>query len=281
MALCMMGAISSLYAQTDKGTLMGSLESNNIYYVKDSKLGTGSVNPDDHFGSNSYLKLDYMRGKFSAGVQLEGFLPALQGYDYATYGNGKRALLGSKYVSWQDEDFGFRVGDIFEQYGSGLVFRGYKGRALGLDNSVEGVQGRYNYKGYVGISALYGRPRLYLDYANSSVRGADLNVSLWPMQLIWVWSCQKLVNVQALEPMVRWCWILCGLGCWWWWCVCVCVCVCVCGWVVAVWWVGGGGGGGGWWWWMLCVGGRWLVVGWVTVAWVGGGGGGGGGVGAQ
>ena len=178
MALCMMGAISSLYAQTDKGTLMGSLESNNIYYVKDSKLGTGSVNPDDHFGSNSYLKLDYMRGKFSAGVQLEGFLPALQGYDYATYGNGKRALLGSKYVSWQDEDFGFRVGDIFEQYGSGLVFRSYEDRTLGFNNSVEGVQGRYNYKGYVGISALYGRPRMYLDYANSSVRGADLNVSL-------------------------------------------------------------------------------------------------------
>lgn len=173
-----MGAITSLYAQNDKGTLTGSLESNNIYYVKDSKLGSDAANPDDHFGSNSYLKLDYMRGKFSAGVQLEGYLPALQGYDYATYGNGKRAILGSKYVSWQDENFGFRVGDIFEQYGSGLVFRSYEDRTLGFNNSIEGVQGRYNYKGYVGISALYGRPRLYLDYAESSVRGADLNLAL-------------------------------------------------------------------------------------------------------
>lgn len=69
-ALCMAGAVSSLYAQ-DKGVLTGSLESNNIYYVDDSKLGNSAANPDDHFGSNSYLKLDYMKGKFSAGIQLE------------------------------------------------------------------------------------------------------------------------------------------------------------------------------------------------------------------
>lgn len=81
-----------------------------------------------HFGSNNYLKLDYSYGKFSAGIQLEGFLPALQGYDYAVYGNGKRTLLGAKYVSWQDENFGFRAGDIYDQYGSGLVFRSYEDR---------------------------------------------------------------------------------------------------------------------------------------------------------
>ena len=70
--------VGTLYAQSDKGTLMGSLESNNIYYVKDNKLDpSSSANPDDHFGSNSYLKLDYTKGRFSAGVQLEGFLPPL------------------------------------------------------------------------------------------------------------------------------------------------------------------------------------------------------------
>ncbi|MCI5743950.1 MAG: DUF6029 family protein [Bacteroides sp.] len=176
-ALCMAGAVSSLYAQ-DKGVLTGSLESNNIYYVDDSKLGNSAANPDDHFGSNSYLKLDYMKGKFSAGIQLEGFLPALQGYEYATYNNGKRTLLGSKYISWQDDNFSFRVGDIFEQYGSGLVFRSYEDHTLGFNNSIEGVRGAYNYKNWVEVSALYGRPRLYLDYAESAVRGGNLNVSL-------------------------------------------------------------------------------------------------------
>lgn len=167
--------------RNNKGTLMGSLESNSIYYVKDNGLDpSSSVNPDDHFGSNNYLKLDYMKGRFSAGIQLEGFFPALQGYDYATYGNGRKAILGSKYVSWQDDMYGFRVGDIFEQYGSGLVFRSYEDRALGFNNSLEGVHGRFDWKG-VHLSAMLGRPRLYLDYANSFIRGADLSLSLSEM----------------------------------------------------------------------------------------------------
>ena len=65
------------------GTLSGSLESNSIYYMHDAGLDpSSSVNPDDRFGTNNYLKLDYMNGRFSAGLQMEGFLPALQGYDY-------------------------------------------------------------------------------------------------------------------------------------------------------------------------------------------------------
>ena len=61
-----------------KGYLTGSFETNSIYYVDDAK--TNAIVPDDRFGSNNYLKLDYYRGRFSAGVQAEAYLPVLQGY---------------------------------------------------------------------------------------------------------------------------------------------------------------------------------------------------------
>ena len=170
-------AVTDLAAQQNKGHLSGSLESNSIYYVKDSKLGENSANPDDHFGSNNYLKLDYTYGKFSAGIQLEGYLPALQGYDMGIYGN-KDALVGIKYANWQDENFGFRVGDIFEQFGSGMIFRSFEDRTLGINNSVEGVFGSYTYQNILKLKGLYGRPRLYTDYADSWVRGADLSLSI-------------------------------------------------------------------------------------------------------
>lgn len=170
-------AMPNLCAQ-DKGHLTGGLESNSIYYVKDSKLGDeSSVYPDDHFGSNNYLKLDYTRGKFSAGVQLEGFFPALQGYDIGNYGD-KKAFLGVKYVSWQDDNFGFRVGDIFEQFGLGMIFRSFEDRTLGINNSIEGVFGSYSYENILTLKGLYGRPRLYTDYTDSWVRGADLSFSV-------------------------------------------------------------------------------------------------------
>lgn len=161
-----------------KGSLTGGLESNSIYYVKDSKLNDiSSAYPEDHFGSNNYLKLDYTKGKFSAGIQLEGYLPALQGYDMGIYGD-KKALLGVKYISWQDDNFSFRVGDIFEQFGSGMIFRSFEDRTLGINNSIEGVFGSYDYKDYISVKGMYGRPRLYTDYADSWVRGADLSLSI-------------------------------------------------------------------------------------------------------
>ena len=176
--LLLVGICMPEAAAQSKGHLTGGLESNSIYYVKDSKLkDAGSVYPDDHFGSNNYLKLDYTQGKFSAGIQLEGYLPALQGYDIGVYGD-KKALLGVKYISWQDENFGFRAGDIFEQFGSGMIFRSFEDRTLGINNSVEGLFGSYSYQDYITVKGLYGRPRLYTDYADSWVRGADLSISL-------------------------------------------------------------------------------------------------------
>src|SRR5699024_10725107 len=67
-------------AQADgkNGYLTGSFETNTIYYKNDSKADSKS--PEDHFGSNNYLKLDYYRGKFAAGVQLEAYEPVLAGY---------------------------------------------------------------------------------------------------------------------------------------------------------------------------------------------------------
>lgn len=70
------------HAQVDLGKygqLSGSLESNSIIYVDDKDLPNSVT--DTHFGSNNYLKIDYTNQKFSAGFQLEGYFPTLQGYD--------------------------------------------------------------------------------------------------------------------------------------------------------------------------------------------------------
>lgn len=160
-----------------EGQLTGSLESNSIYYVKDKDLES-AILPDDHFGSNNFLKLDYLRGHFSAGIQAEAYLPVLQGFDLSKFGEYHKFFLGSKYVRWQDSQFSILVGNIYDQYGSGLIFRSYEDRALGLNNSIEGVQGMYNFNGYVKLKGMYGRPRLYTDYAGSWVRGLDLSLSI-------------------------------------------------------------------------------------------------------
>lgn len=171
--------VPCLYAgaqiRVGEGQVSASLESNSVYYVEDKVLGES---PEDKFGTNDYLKVDYTLGRFSAGIQLEGYMPALYGYELGQQENVKKFFLAGKYVQWTDRNFEVRAGDIYDQFGSGLVFRSYEDRQLGLNNSLEGVRGIYRFSDYVTLKGMFGRPRLYTDYAGSWVRGADLSISL-------------------------------------------------------------------------------------------------------
>ncbi len=171
--------VTSVSAQQvlGNGQVSGSLESNSVYYTPDKKIyNEDNARPEDHFGSNNYLKVDYSNGRFSAGIQMNAYLPVLVGYN--DLADGYKFYLATKYVQWRDKNFEVLVGDIYDQYGNGLIFRSYEDRQLGFNNSVEGVRAGYNFGRYVTLKGMYGRPRLYTDYSNSWVRGADLSVSL-------------------------------------------------------------------------------------------------------
>ncbi len=190
-----------------EGQLSGSFETTSTVYMEDK--GLNDVAPDDRFGSNNYLKVDYTRNRFSAGIQLEGYFPALQGYDVGVYGS-RKFMLASKYVRWQDKNLEMLVGNIYDQFGNGLIFRSYEDRQLGFNNSLEGVFAKYDFGGYVNLKAMYGRPRLYTDYADSWVRGADLSISLgdifkWEniyltLEGSYVNRYQKLYEVNFINP---------------------------------------------------------------------------------
>lgn len=167
---------ASAQVRVGGGQISASFETNTIKYVEDPGL-PGST-PDDRFGSNNYLKVDYSYGKFSAGLQVEAYLPALYGYELGQQEDYRKFLLGSKYVSWTDENFEVLVGNIYDQFGNGLVFRSYEDRQLGLNNSLEGIHARYDFSRFVSVKGMYGRPRLYTEYAGSWIRGLDLSVSL-------------------------------------------------------------------------------------------------------
>lgn len=130
--------------------------------------------PDDHFGSNNYLNLDYRWKRFSVGLMYEAYLPVLQGFSNALNDND----IVYKYVAFEDRNLKIRVGDFYEQFGSGLIFRAYEERSLGLNTAVEGVNLFYSYRDKVSIRGIYGRPRKFMEHAESSVRGIDAGVSL-------------------------------------------------------------------------------------------------------
>lgn len=177
-----LAAFSSLLSAQDKGYLSGNFETNTNVYRDDAK--TGAFAPEGNYGSNNYLKLDYYTGKFSAGIQVEGYTPAVVGYPNELSGFN----LSNIYAQWTDEDFSITAGTFYDQFGSGLLFRTWEDRALGLNNAVMGARFTYNYKDIVAFKALWGLPRFGMgvftpnaEYTKTpvntetQVRGADLS----------------------------------------------------------------------------------------------------------
>lgn len=161
-----------LFAQNN---LSGSFETNSIYYLNDAE--SGATAPENRLGSNNYLKLDYLYKKFKAGVQFESYLPVLQGLPGNLHGSG----LVIKYASFQDSNLTITAGDFYEQFGNGLIFRAFEERALGLNTAVEGVKLTYDFRNFLAIKAIAGRPREFMNKAESNVKGASLLLSLDPL----------------------------------------------------------------------------------------------------
>ena len=155
-----------------KGRLTGSFETNSIFYVEDAK--SGAITPQDNFGSNNYLKLDYYHDKFSAGIQGEAYMPVLQGYPTDL----TKVALTNYYAQWVDDSFSVTAGTFYEQFGSGLLFRAYEDRTLGMNNALTGARFTYNYKDIVALKAIWGMPRLGMKFTDTQVRGGDISFAI-------------------------------------------------------------------------------------------------------
>ena len=155
-----------------KGRLTGSFETNSIFYVEDAK--SGAITPQDNFGSNNYLKLDYYHGKFSAGIQGEAYMPVLQGYPTDL----TKVALTNYYAQWVDDSFSVTAGTFYEQFGSGLLFRAYEDRTLGMNNALTGARFTYNYKDIVALKTIWGMPRLGMKFTDTQVRGGDISFAI-------------------------------------------------------------------------------------------------------
>lgn len=154
------------------GSISGSFETNNQLYVKD--ILTNAVFPQDRIGSNNYLKADYRLQKFSAGIQYEAYLPSFQGYPFVL----NESKLVQKYFSYQEKKFALTVGNFYEQFGSGLVFRSWESRQLRINNAMEGVSINLKPTDKLDFKFIYGKQRRNFENSDGTIRAVDANWQL-------------------------------------------------------------------------------------------------------
>lgn len=176
------GSEEELFAQLDRerkdrmaGQLSGSFETITQFYQKDPKIS--AVLPADRMGSNNYLKLDYSYKEFTAGIQFESYLPSLpQFFDQFTI--LEESKLVNKYFKYQNKTFGVIVGNFHEQFGSGLVFRSWENRQIGINNALEGAAFYLQPLPFIHLKGIYGKPRKLFEQADGIIRGIDGTIDL-------------------------------------------------------------------------------------------------------
>ena len=148
------------------GTVTGNIESTYQFYRPDSNINAQV--PPEKGAMNSFANVNYRNSFFKAGVRFESYLPVLLGYPQRFQGSG----IGYRYAGFSGKNLEVTVGNFYDQFGSGMVFRSFEERALGIDNAMDGVHLKYRpYKG-IELTGLVGKQRFEFD--NKLVNGPGI-----------------------------------------------------------------------------------------------------------
>lgn len=153
LSLVFLSSLSLKGQENDKGVLSGNFMSNTQFYVRDSIIGaTTEVYNKYKSSTDAWLFLNY---------NIKGYSFSLR---YDMYNNSP--LLNPQTVYnkqgvgfWQaSKDIGnlnLTVGYFYDQFASGMIFRAYEERLLGLDYAIQGLRAKYTLgnltvKGFAG-----------------------------------------------------------------------------------------------------------------------------------
>ena len=124
--------------ENNLGEIHGDFNLNLQSYQEDLQIGAKAA--DEIILNNAYLNLNYTKGNFATGLRYESYLNALADYDPEFKGNG----IAYRYATYSIDGLEITAGNYYEQLGSGLIFRSYEEKGLGIDNAMDGVRLKYS-----------------------------------------------------------------------------------------------------------------------------------------
>ncbi len=135
----------ALQAQdNEKGSFSGNFMSNTQLYDRDAKIGaTTEVYNKYKSSTDAWLFLNYNIKGYSFSLRYDMFNNSPLLNPQTVY---NKQGLGFWQASKDIGNLNLTAGYFYDQFGSGMIFRAYEERLLGLDYAIQGVRVKYNYK---------------------------------------------------------------------------------------------------------------------------------------
>ncbi len=159
--------------KAEKVNFFGGFESNSQWYLNDPQLNV--AHPETPLRSNNYLFLNLKYKNWTAGIQGESYEdkallnynPKFENTNVATY-----------FLQYKNEKIDVTAGYFYEQFGSGLLLRGWEDRSLGINNALRGGRIIFTPTNFLKLKAVYGKQRTGFDIAKSDIYGLDTEFEL-------------------------------------------------------------------------------------------------------
>lgn len=148
-------AVFSLSAQ--QGFFSGSFQSNTNFFICDTNIGASGLPHYDKYkvGTEGWLNLNYTNEKWGleVGSRVDLFYNSIVKNPNVPFSG---AGLGIFYIKKRVFDLDITAGYFYTQLGSGIAYRSWEERPLGIDNSLLGAKLEYNVKDKLKLTAFTG-----------------------------------------------------------------------------------------------------------------------------
>lgn len=186
--LCRLSAIllisvitNTLYGQEDRGSgrIAGSLQMNGNFFMRDSLIGAANTPQYDRqqYGGEAWLNLTYSNWGFDFGLRFDLFNNSnLLNPTGSFSGEG----IGRWFIQKKVHKLGIYGGYIYDQIGSGIIFRAFEERPLLIDNALFGLRLSYDLAPNWQVKAFSGRQKQQFDIYKSVIRGLAFDGFITP-----------------------------------------------------------------------------------------------------
>lgn len=170
--------VSSSQAQDSSGgRISGNLEAAGNFFLRDTVIGAAGTPQYDRqiFGSEAWLNLNYSNWGFDFALRFDVFNNSNLLNPQASYTD---LGIGRWSIQKSVDKFDFAAGYLYDQIGSGIIFRSYEMRPLLIDNALVGLRVGYNFTPDLRVKAFTGLQKQQFDLYRSVIAGASVDYFL-------------------------------------------------------------------------------------------------------
>jgi len=160
--------------QNQGGRISGSLESNVNFFMKDEKIGASGTPQYERqqFGTDTWLNLNYSNWGFDFTLRYDMFNNS---YLLNPMGSYSAQGIGMWSIKKKVDKLGIQIGYIYDQIGSGMIFRAFEERPLAIDNALVGGHLSYEFNKNWKAKAFVGKQKQQFGYYTTLIKGAAID----------------------------------------------------------------------------------------------------------